>query len=63
MKALQIGPIQLRSLRMTSLIAMQKVEGSNPFSRFFRNCLHVGGSGSARWPETRMVPCADPERW
>lgn len=24
------------------LIAMQKVEGSNPFSRFFGNALHVG---------------------
>jgi hypothetical protein len=31
---------------------MQKVEGSNPFSRFFENALHVGGLGSAREPET-----------
>jgi len=30
---------------MTCLIAMQKVEGSNPFSRFFANPLHVGGLG------------------
>jgi len=30
---------------------MQKVEGSNPFSRFFENPLHVGGSGSAQRPE------------
>ncbi len=26
---------------------MQKVEGSNPFSRFFWNALHLGGSGLA----------------
>ncbi len=52
-KALQIGLIQPRGSRMTSLIAMQKVEGSNPFSRFFANALHVGGSGSARDAETR----------
>jgi hypothetical protein len=32
---------------------MQKVEGSNPFSRFFANVLHVGGSGSAPEPETK----------
>jgi hypothetical protein len=32
---------------------MQKVEGSNPFSRFFANALHVSGSGSARAAETR----------
>ncbi len=31
---------------------MQKVEGSNPFSRFFENALHVGGSGLAWEPET-----------
>jgi len=41
------------------LIAMQKVEGSNPFSRFFAIPLHVGGSYSARAaPETRSNhPC------
>jgi hypothetical protein len=32
---------------------MQKVEGSNPFSRFFAIALHVGGSGPAREPETK----------
>ncbi len=32
---------------------MQKVEGSNPFSRFFVNCLHVGGSGSAQVAEIK----------
>jgi hypothetical protein len=26
---------------MTGLVAMQKVEGSNPFSRFASNPLHV----------------------
>jgi hypothetical protein len=31
---------------------MQKVEGSNPFSRFFANALHVGGLVSALKPET-----------
>ena len=29
---------------------MQKVEGSNPFSRFFGNPLHVGGLVSAGEP-------------
>jgi hypothetical protein len=33
-KDLQMSLIQRRSLSMTSLIAMQRVEGSNPFSRF-----------------------------
>jgi hypothetical protein len=32
---------------------MQKVEGSNPFSRFFANPLHVGGLVSALKPETK----------
>jgi hypothetical protein len=32
---------------------MQKVEGSNPFSRFFANPLPVGGVGSARDAETK----------
>jgi hypothetical protein len=36
----------------TSALAMQKVEGSNPFSRFFANALHVGGLGSARASES-----------
>jgi hypothetical protein len=36
-KALQIAPIQPGSSPMTCLIAMQKVEGSNPFSRFERD--------------------------
>ena len=37
---------------------MQKVEGSNPFSRFFVNALHVGGWGSARVAETKWIPPA-----
>ena len=32
---------------------MQKVEGSNPFSRFFANPLHVGGLDPARIAETK----------
>jgi hypothetical protein len=32
---------------------MQKVEGSNPFSRFFANALHVAGLGSARVAATK----------
>jgi hypothetical protein len=32
---------------------MQKVVGSNPISRFFTNCLHVGGLVSALKPETK----------
>jgi hypothetical protein len=32
---------------------MQKVEGSNPFSRFFGNALHMGGLVSALEPETK----------
>jgi hypothetical protein len=32
---------------------MQKVEGSNPFSRFFANALHVGGLVSALKPEIK----------
>jgi hypothetical protein len=38
---------------MTCLIAMQKVVGSNPISRFFANPLHVGGLGSAQVAETK----------
>ena len=40
---------------------MQKVEGSNPFSRFFAIALHVGGLGSVRdaeikWNHPRISP-------
>ncbi len=61
MKALQIGRLQSRISRMTCLIAMQKVVGSNPISRFFGNCLHVGGSAPARgsrinWNHPRISP-------
>jgi hypothetical protein len=38
---------------MTFLIAMQKVEGSNPFSRFFANPLHVSRLPPAREPGTK----------
>ena len=39
------------------LIAMQKVVGSNPISRFFANPLHVGGSARAGNPEsTGTIP-------
>ena len=46
----QMGIIRGRGSLVTLAIAMQKVEGSNPFSRFFANALHVGGLGSAREP-------------
>jgi hypothetical protein len=43
---------------------MQKVVGSNPISRFFRNVLHVGGSGSARVAETKWNhPHISPPFW
>ncbi|HET8863418.1 MAG TPA: hypothetical protein VFM94_09225 [Solirubrobacterales bacterium] len=43
---------------------MQKVEGSNPFSRFFANPLHVGGSLSAQVAETRSNhPRISPPFW
>ena len=46
------------------LIAMQKVVGSNPISRFFENALHVGGLGSARVAETEWNhPRASPSFW
>jgi hypothetical protein len=32
---------------------MQKVEGSNPFSRLIENALHVGDLVSALKPETK----------
>jgi hypothetical protein len=38
------------------LIAMQKVVGSNPISRFFANALHVGGLGSAQVAEPKSNP-------
>jgi hypothetical protein len=49
------------NLLMTYVIAMQKVVGSNPISRFFENALHMGGSGSARgsrinWNHPRTSP-------
>jgi hypothetical protein len=37
------------------VIAMQKVVGSNPISRFFTNALHVGGIGLARIAETKWT--------
>jgi hypothetical protein len=45
-KVLQIGLIRPRSSRMTFLIAMQKVVGSNPISRFNSNPLQNGACGS-----------------
>ncbi len=43
---------------------MQKVEGSNPFSRFFGNVLHVGGLVSARIAETKWNhPRISPPFW
>jgi hypothetical protein len=46
------------------LVAMQKVEGSNPFSRFFANALHVGGLDPARVAETRLNhPRIPPPFW
>ena len=41
-----------RNPQSVSVVAMQKVEGSNPFSRFFANALHIGGFGSAGDPRT-----------
>jgi hypothetical protein len=37
--------IRRQSELEAGLIAMQKVVGSNPISRFFTNGLHVGGMG------------------
>jgi hypothetical protein len=42
-----------RGSQVTLAIAMQKVEGSNPFSRFFANALHVGELVPALAAETR----------
>jgi hypothetical protein len=47
------GHIRHRPESAMGLIAMQKVVGSNPISRFFANALHVGGFGSAWEPETK----------
>jgi hypothetical protein len=45
----------IRSARLleTGIVAVQKVEGSNPFSRFFENSLHVGGLVPARVAEIK----------
>ena len=48
-----IEDIHCRPRSKTGLIAMQKVEGSNPFSRFFLNPLHVGGLVPALAADTR----------
>jgi hypothetical protein len=37
---------------MAGVVAMQKVESSNPFSRFLEIALHTGGLISAREPAT-----------
>jgi hypothetical protein len=47
------GHIHARLASKMGLIAMQKVEGSNPFSRFFAIALHVGGLVPALTAETR----------
>jgi hypothetical protein len=46
-------------LLMTCVIAMQKVVGSNPISRFFGNALRVGGSVPARGPRIKLEPSPD----
>jgi hypothetical protein len=49
--------IRCRSGLEVDLIAMQKVEGSNPFSRFFANPLQVGRLAAAENPEsTGTIP-------
>jgi hypothetical protein len=45
--------IPARKSSEAGIVAMQKVEGSNPFSRFFENALHVGGLASARVAEIK----------
>jgi hypothetical protein len=43
---------------------MQKVEGSNPFSRFFANALHVGGLVPAQVAEIKWNhPHISPPFW
>jgi hypothetical protein len=48
---LQINGFWCCTHQRAGVVAMQKVVGSNPISRFFANPLHVGGSGSARSPK------------
>jgi len=48
----------------TGVVAMQKVVGSNPISRFFANHLHGGGSGPAQIAETKWNhPRISPPFW
>lgn len=49
------------NLRPAGVVAMQEVEGSSPFSRFFANPLHVGRSASTgesriNWNRPRISP-------
>jgi len=46
----------LRKRLQSGALAMQKVVGSNPISRFFANALHVGGLASAQIAEIKMEP-------
>jgi hypothetical protein len=46
-KSLQGCYIRGQRFSETGVIAMQKVVGSNPISRFFANCPHVGHSALA----------------
>jgi hypothetical protein len=56
--------IRCRSGLEVGLIAMQKVVGSNPISRFFRNALHVGDLGPALLVETKSNhPRISPPFW
>ena len=53
--------IRGRGSLVTLAIAMQKVVGSNPISRFFGNALRVGGSASTgesriTWNHPRISP-------
>jgi len=48
-----MGQFEGRRSPVIPLIAMQKVVGSNPISRFFAIALHLGGLGSAQVAETR----------
>jgi hypothetical protein len=52
-KALQKRVIEAKTCSAPLLIAMQKVVGSNPISRFFAIPLHVSGLVSARVAETK----------
>jgi hypothetical protein len=51
----EIDGFWCRSRQQAGLIAMQKVVGSNPISRFFADPLHVGGLVSA-WSPNQMEP-------